>query len=248
MKKLTAGVIVIGDEVLSGRTQDINANFMAKNLVDVGIQLDEIKIIHDRKDIIIENIIEFHKKYTYVFTTGGIGPTHDDITSECVASAFNMKYCFHKKAYKILENYYPKGEFNEGRQKMAKMPENAELIINPITAAPGFKVKNVFVFPGVPKIMQKMFLDFLKNIEISDPKKIITINTDLFESIIAFELEKIQINNPDCSIGSYPYFNSESKSGGVNIVISSWTLKSIIHIQIEISEMISLLGGKYSIV
>jgi len=144
MSKLTAGIIVIGDEILSGRTQETNSNFIAKQLVQSGIMLVEIRIVEDNRDTIIQNILHFHKKYTYVFTTGGIGPTHDDITSESVSSAFNEKYCFHPQAFKILEKYYPKGEFNEGRQKMAKMPENAKLILNPLTAAPGFIIKNIY--------------------------------------------------------------------------------------------------------
>ena len=248
MKKLNAGIIVIGDEILSGRTQDTNSNFIAKNLIKAGIHLDEIKIIHDDKDIIIKNILSFHKKYTYVFTTGGIGPTHDDITSESVALAFNQKYCFHSGAYKILEEYYPKGEFNKGRQKMSKMPENAELILNPLTAAPGFRIENVYVLPGVPSIMQKMFLSLLETLEKGSPKKIITININLFESSIAFDLEKIQNQNKNCLIGSYPYFNYVSKIGGVNIVVSSWELEDLNPIVTQIIKMVSLLGGKSSIV
>ena len=248
MTKFSAGIIVIGDEILSGRTHDTNSNFIAKRLIDSGIQLDEIKIIHDDQGAIIKNILDFHKKYTYVFTTGGIGPTHDDITSESVALAFNQKYVFHDDAYKILEKYYPKGQFNEGRKKMAKMPEYAKLILNPLTAAPGFSIKNVYVLPGVPDIMNKMFINLLENLEKGSPKKSMTINIDLFESAIATDLEKIQNRNKDCSIGSYPYFNYISKTGGVNIVISSWELEDLDPLVSEIIKMVSLLGGKSSIV
>ena len=248
MTKFNAGIIIIGDEILSGKTQDTNSNFMAKKLIDVGIQLDVIKVIHDDQEAIIKNILNFHPKYTYVFTTGGIGPTHDDITSESIAKAFNQKYCFHQKAYKILEEYYPKGQFNEGRQKMSKMPEYAELILNPLTAAPGFSVKNIYVLPGVPDIMQKMFLNLLENLEKGSPKKSITINLNLYESTIASDLAMIQKNNQNCSIGSYPYFNYISKTGGVNIVVSSWELNDLNPIVKKITEMISLLGGKSSIV
>jgi molybdenum cofactor synthesis domain-containing protein len=227
---------------------DSNSNFIASELTQSGIKLEEIRIIKDHKNTIIENILFFSKKYDYVFTTGGIGPTHDDITSESVSEAFDQRYCFNNKAYKILEEYYPAGEFNEGRQKMAKMPENADLILNPLTAAPGFKIKNVYVLPGVPSIMKEMFLSLLKGIKKGKPKKIVTINIDLFESSIASELEKIQNNHLDCSIGSYPYFNYISKSGGVNIVISSWELNDLNHIVNKILKMVSLLGGKSSIV
>ena len=248
MSNLTAGVIIIGDEILSGRTQDINANFIANQLINTGIQLEQIRIISDDQKTIIDTVKEFHKSYTYVFTTGGIGPTHDDITSKSIAIAFNRKYCFHPQAFKILKEYYPSGEFNEGRQRMAKMPEHVELILNPITVAPGFIIQNVYVLPGVPSIMKKMFYNLLKYIQKGDPKKIVTINTNLFESIIAKQLSLIQKKNPECSIGSYPYFNFNKKSGGVNIVVSSWTLIKLDHITNEIIKMISLLGGKSSIV
>ena len=248
MTKLNAGILIIGDEILSGRTHDTNSNFIAKQLINSGIQLDEIKIIHDEQETIIKNILDFHKKYTYVFTTGGIGPTHDDITSESIAKAFNKKYCFHSTAFKILEEYYPKGEFNEGRKKMAKMPEFAKLILNPLTAAPGFIIENIYVLPGVPDIMKEMFLNLLKILKKGAPKKTITININLYESSIASDLEKIQNENTDCSIGSYPYFNYISKTGGVNIVVSSWELEDLNPIVIKITSMISLLGGKSSIV
>ena len=248
MNNLNAGVIIIGDEILSGRTQDTNANFIANKLINAGIKLEQIRIIQDDQKTIIKTVKEFHQSYTYVFTTGGIGPTHDDITSKSIAIAFNKKYCFHPQAFKMLKTYYPKGEFNEARQKMAKMPEDVELILNPITIAPGFIIQNIYVLPGVPNIMKKMFKNILKKIQKGNPKKIVTINTNLFESIIAKQLSIIQKNNPECSIGSYPYFNFIEKSGGVNIVLSSWTLIKLDHITNEIKDMISLLGGKSSIV
>ena len=248
MSNLTAGVIVIGDEILSGRTKDTNSNFIADKLVKAGIKLEQIRTIQDNQKTIIDTVKAFHKSYTYVFTTGGIGPTHDDITSESIAIAFNKEFCFHKEAFKILEDYYPKGEFNEGRKKMAKMPESSELILNPLTVCPGFRIENVFVFPGVPEIMKKMFVHVLKNIQKGEPKKIITISTNLYESLIAEKLSIIQEENPKCSIGSYPYFNHVSKIMGVNIVISSWKLKNLDNIADEIEDMISLLNGKSKIV
>ena len=124
MSKLTSGIILIGDEILSGRTRDKNANFIAKELVSIGIKLCEIRIISDESEIIIKTVREFRKKYTYVFTTGGIGPTHDDITALSISKAFKKKCTINKKAFKILQKYYPKGEFNESRQRMAMSPEN----------------------------------------------------------------------------------------------------------------------------
>ena len=248
MTLFTAGILIIGDEILSGRTQDTNANFIAKNLTSSGIKLEEIKVIQDKKNIIIDSVKLFSKKYTYVFTTGGIGPTHDDITSESIAEAFNKKYGINKEAFNILEKYYPEGEFNKSRQRMTKMPTDAQLIYNPMTAAPGFILKNVYVLPGVPKIMEQMFMNTLKNFDKGKPKKITTINTDLFESKIAPFLKDIQNQYTDCSIGSYPYFNFLSKTGGVNIVVSSWTMSSLDDVEKEIIEMIKLNSGNYSIV
>ncbi|PPR49470.1 MAG: CinA-like protein [Alphaproteobacteria bacterium MarineAlpha5_Bin5] len=248
MEILKAGILVIGDEILSGRTHDTNSNFIAKKLNDSGISLEEIKVIKDQKTVIIKNIKSFKNKYNYVFTTGGIGPTHDDITAESISEALNLRYCFHDEAYRILENYYPKGEFNIGRKKMAKMPENAELIVNPMTVAPGFIIENIYVLPGVPEIMQKMFINVLQKIKTGTPKKTLTINTNLYESTISVDLEKIQKKYTECNIGSYPFFNYIKKTGGVNIVVSSWTLDDLSVISKEIENMISLLGGKSLIV
>ena len=248
MALFSAGIIVIGDEILSGRTKDTNSNFIAIRLIQSGIKLAEIRIIEDKEEIIIDTVLQFNKKYDYVFTTGGIGPTHDDITSESIAKAFNKKYEFHSEAFNILKKYYPEGEFNESRQRMAKMPSDVDLIHNPLTVAPGFKIENVFVLPGVPEIMQIMFLQILENLKKGSPKKILTINTNLYESTIALFLNDIQKNFSECSIGSYPYFNFIEKKGGVNIVVSSWTMQSLDDVVLEIQKMIRLKGGKSSIV
>ena len=248
MSSYTAGVIVIGDEILSGRTQDTNSNFIADKLTKEGIKLEEILVIQDVKEIIKENVINFSSKYSYVFTTGGIGPTHDDITSESISEAFQLNCETNIQAFEILNNYYPEGEFNESRQRMAKMPVGSELILNPMTAAPGFKIKNIFVLPGVPEIMQVMFLELIKTLKKGKAKLITTINTNLYESKIAIDLKNIQNNYKDASIGSYPYFNLAAKSGGVNIVVSSWTINSLDPIVVEITNMIELKGGKSSIV
>ena len=248
MSQFTAGVIIIGDEILSGRTKDTNANFIAKQLIKIGVKLSKIIVIPDEREIIIKTVIEFHKKYTYVFTTGGIGLTHDDITSESIAKAFKKKYVTDSRILKIFDEYYPKGKLNEGRIKMARIPAGCELIINPLTAAPGFRINNVYVLPGVPEIMKKMFRSLINNLKKGKPKKISTINTNLFESILASGLSKIQKKYTDCEIGSYPYFNFVNKRGGVNIVISSWNRDDLSLVNNEIMKMISLLGGKSFIV
>ena len=178
------------------------------------------------------------KKYNYIFTTGGIGPTHDDITAESVAKAFNLKYEIHKEAFAILKKYYKPGEFNEGRQKMAKMPFKARLIFNPSSGAPGFIVENVFCLPGIPSILQSM-LDELKN-EISGGKPLIskTINLRTVESVIAVPLKKVQENNEDVEIGSYPFIK-EGKIG-VAIVLRSEDESKINICNEQILELINI--------
>ncbi len=248
MNSYTAAIIVIGDEILSGRTKDTNSNFIAKKLLQEGIKLQEVIIIKDDKKTIIDKVIYYSKKCSYVFTTGGIGPTHDDITSQSISEAFNLKYQINEEAFKILEDYYPKGDFNKSRQRMAKMPYGSELILNPMTAAPGFKINNVYVLPGVPEIMEKMFLELIKKLKKGNPKLVTTINTNLYESKIAFFLNDIQQKYKEVSIGSYPYFNLAAKTGGVNIVVSSWNMSSVQPIVDDIVAMIKLNGGKSSIV
>ncbi len=243
MSRITASILIIGNEILSGRTQDINIQFIARNLLKTGIILKEVRIVADVKEEIINNLNKLRNSYNYVFTTGGIGPTHDDITSECVSSAFGRKHLINDEAYKLLENHYPKGELNEGRIKMTKMPEGSILIHNPLTIAPGFTIENVYVLPGIPKIMQIMFLSILNTLNSSDPIISETINTNIYESIIAKDLENIQKNSVDCEIGSYPHFDFQKKISGINIVISGIDKTSITKVGDEIILMIKKLGG-----
>ena len=219
MNSFTAAIIVIGDEILSGRTQDTNSNFIAKNLLKQGIKLEEIVVIKDDKKIIIDRVVRFSSEHTYVFTTGGIGPTHDDITAESVSKAFGIKYEIHKEAYKILETYYKPGEFNEGRQKMVWMPENANLILNPTSGAPGFSVNNVFCLPGVPSILKSMLGGLKNKIVGGKPILSLTVSLKTVESEIADSLTKVQNSNKDVEIGSYPFFHAGKL--GVSIVIRS---------------------------
>ena len=218
-KKVNAAIIIIGNEILSGRTQDINVSFLAKWLNDLGVRVGEVRIIEDNKESIINTIKEVKNSFEYVFTTGGIGPTHDDITSKSIAKAFNLSWGYHKEAYDILEKYYKPGEFNEGRKKMAKIPDQAELIYNPSSGAPGFIVKNVFCLPGVPSILKSM-VEGLKN-KIIGGKKILskTISVNTVESKIAKSLEDVQNKFKDIEIGSYPFFRLGKI--GVSIVMRS---------------------------
>tara|TARA_Y100000590_G_scaffold176229_1_gene201365 strand:- start:4782 stop:5525 length:744 start_codon:yes stop_codon:yes gene_type:complete len=219
MKKVNAGILIIGNEILSGRTQDTNTSTLSLWLNSIGVKVQEVKIIPDIEEKIITSVNLLRSNYDYVFTTGGIGPTHDDITAQSIAKAFNLDYQIHKEGYKILEKYYKPGEFNEGRQKMVWMPKNAKLILNPTSGAPGFSVENVFCLPGVPSILKSM-LGGLKN-EIVGGIPIIshTINLRTVESEIANSLTKVQDNNSEVEIGSYPFFQAGKL--GVSIVIRS---------------------------
>ena len=218
-KEIIAGIIIIGNEILSGRTKDLNTSTISKWLNSIGIKVQEARAIPDNEKIIINTVNEFRKKFNYVFTSGGIGPTHDDITSEAVSKSFNLKYEINKEAFKILEKYYKPGEFNEGRQKMVWMPSNANLIINPTSGAPGFNVENVFCLPGVPSILESM-LPGLNN-KLIGGKPIIskTISLRTLESEIAKSLKAVQEKNKDIDIGSYPFFRKGKI--GVSIVLRS---------------------------
>ena len=225
-KKIKAAIIIIGNEILSGRTQDVNVVAISNWLNELGVRLEEVRVIPDIEDLIVETINDVRKKFNYVFTTGGIGPTHDDITSRSISKAFNLSYEYHKEAYEILEKYYGKSEFNEGRKKMAKIPDQATLIYNPSSGAPGFVVENVFCLPGVPSILKSM-VEGLKN-KIIGGKKILskTISVNTVESEIAKSLEDVQNEFKDIEIGSYPFFRFGKI--GVSIVMRS-TEKNKIH-------------------
>ena len=224
-KKVNAAIIIIGNEILSGRTQDINVVAISSWLNELGVKLEEVRIISDIEDSIVKTINDVRKKFNYVFTTGGIGPTHDDITSKSIAKAFNISYGYHNEAYEILKQYYGKSEFNEGRKKMAKLPDKALLILNPSSGAPGFIVDNVYCLPGVPSILKSMLGGL--NSKINGGKKILskTMNLKTVESEIAEPLEKVQNKFKDIEIGSYPFFRKGKV--GVSIVVRSTEEKLI---------------------
>ena len=193
IKKINAAILIIGNEILSGRTQDKNIAFISNWLNSkCGISVKEVRIIPDDEKTIVKNILILSKKFSYVFTTGGIGPTHDDITAKSISKAFKVKYEYHEEAYKILEKYYGKKKFNDGRKKMAKMPKGAKLIYNPASAAPGFLIKNVFSLPGVPSILNSMIENCKKYLVKGLKVHSKTLNLYTVESNIAKKLGQIQ--------------------------------------------------------
>lgn len=202
----TACLIVIGNEILSGRTQDTNLNWLAKELGKLGIRLLECRVIPDIPDVIVETVTACRARYSYVFTTGGIGPTHDDITAENIARAFGVKLVRHPEALRRLEKHYENpSDLTPARLKMADVPEGASLIDNPVSAAPGFKIGNVHVMAGVPRIMQAMFDSFKGTLAGGPPIISQSVSVYLTEGIIAEGLTHIQSANPDVEIGSYPF-------------------------------------------
>ncbi len=240
--EVTAGVIIIGNEVLSGRTQDTNLAYMGKQLDALGISIMEARIIPDIEQTIIDTLNHFRKTYTYVFTTGGIGPTHDDITADAIAKTFNVNLEKNTEAVRLLEKYHEPGGVNEARMKMANLPEGAKLINNPLSGAPGFQMENVFVMAGVPAIMRLMFDGITNRLTGGDPIITINVATNIGEGVFAKDLSKLQDQYPHISIGSYPYFRQRKL--GVNLVMRSTNVDQLEELKEKVKAMITQLGGK----
>ena len=219
MANPTAAIIVIGDEILSGRTRDINMNRLAISLANVGIDLTEARVVPDDQARIAEAINAVRGKYTHVFTSGGIGPTHDDITADSVAAAFGVAIAMREDARLVLANHYPNGaaDLNEARLRMARIPNSATLIDNPVSGAPGFTLENVHVMAGVPAIFAAMLDGLLPKLGAGSPMSTATVRVDKPEGDIAGPLVKLAEACPDVSIGSYPFHSSAGF--GSNIVI-----------------------------
>jgi len=203
---VTAAVLIIGNEILSGRTKDVNLGYLAEELTKAGVRLREARVVADVEAEIIAAVNECRARYDYVFTTGGIGPTHDDITSGSVAKAFGVPLILDERAREILARSYPPGGLNEARLRMAHLPQGASLIHNPVSAAPGFRLGNVFVMAGVPSIMRAMFDGVKGTLAGGRPVLSLTVSAYLGEGIIAAGLGALQQRYADLDIGSYPFF------------------------------------------
>ncbi len=240
--EVTAGVIIIGNEVLSGRTQDTNLVYMGKQLDALGISIMEARVIPDIEQTIINTVNHFRETYTYVFTTGGIGPTHDDITSAAIAKTFNVTLEKNAEAVRLLEKYHEPGGINKARMKMAYLPESAKLIDNPLSGAPGFQMENVFVMAGVPAIMRLMFDGIIDRLTGGDPIITINVATNIGEGVFAEDLSRLQDEYPDISIGSYPYFRNRKL--GVNLVMRSTNVNRLEELKEKLTTTLVQLGGK----
>ncbi len=229
---VTAAFVMIGDEILSGRTEDKNLNFLAKNLTEMGIALREVRVVPDVEDEIIFAVNEVRRRFDYVFTSGGIGPTHDDITWLAITKAFDDELIQNEEATQILEHYYGKENLNEARLKMAFVPRGANLLDNPVSSAPGFRIENVFVMAGVPKIFQAMFAAASKELIGGKKVRSTEMKISLTESIIAKDLEDLQKKYPQVSMGSYPF------EGGTSLVFRSNQYETL---EKSVTEMIEIL-------
>lgn len=245
MSNPTAAILIIGNEILSGRTQDANIPFIAKKLSTVGISLAEARIVPDREDMIINAIRSLAQQYTYVFTTGGIGATHDDITATSIAKAFNQDVKFHEKAVRILKDYYQE-QINDTRLRMALIPENAEIIENPVSAAPGFNIGNVFCLAGIPTVMQAMLDGLIPKLKTGTPYYTKTIKSFVLENDVANDLTVIQQKFSDLDIGSYPSFLAPGKFG-VSFVVRGTNPDIIEQATTAICNMINAHGHTASV-
>ena len=213
----TACLLVIGNEVLSGRTQDANIKFIASRLGEIGIPLREVRVIPDVADTIVATVNEARARFDHVFTTGGIGPTHDDITSECISAAFGLPWEPHPEAWARMDRHYKPGEFNAARQRMATMPRGATLIDNAISIAPGFTIGNVHVMAGVPRIMQSMFDALAPSLAGGPPIVSRAVHAlGLLEGRVAAGLKAVQDRHPALDLGSYPFYRASGN--GVALV------------------------------
>ncbi len=236
---ISASILIIGDEILSGRTQDINVQFIAKSLSSVGITLAEVRIIPDNISAITAAIKDVSKSYDYVFTTGGIGPTHDDITAEAMASAFGRHLVVYPEALQTMSEYAAKlgKSVNEASKRMAYIPESAELLSNPVSGAPGFRLDNVYVLPGVPNIMRAMFALILPTLKHGPAIESKTICLRVGESTVAQILSSTQDKYQEVSIGSYPFV--ENNQHCTNVVITSSNHDILEVVYSELSELLT---------
>ena len=215
---VTAGLLVIGDEILSGRTKDRNIGYIADYLTAIGIDLREVRVVADDEAAIVEALNALRARYTYVFTTGGIGPTHDDITADCVAKAFGVPIDYDPRALAIMRERFSEADLNEARKRMARVPQGADLVLNKVSKAPGFWIGNVIVMAGVPAIMQAMLDDAAPKLKTGAKMLSASVRADAREGDIGTQLGEVAKAHPGTSIGSYPFFD-DARGPNTNIVV-----------------------------
>ena len=240
----TTALIIVGNEILSGKTRDANTPWIAQQLAARGLRLSEVRVIADIEAEIIATVNALRTKYDFIFTTGGIGPTHDDITSECVSRAFGLPHVINPEAKRRLQAYYDgRGiELNAARLRMATLPEGASLLDNPISAAPGFRIGNVFVMAGIPAVMQEMWKMVEPQLPTAPPVQSRTVNCSLAEGDLAADLSAIQKDYPDIDIGSYPV--SGDKGFSVSLVLTGSDQTRLDAATLNVEAMVARLSNK----
>ena len=236
----TAAVLVIGDEILSGRTQDSNSGYIAKFLVALGIDLKEIRVVPDIEAEIVAGLNALRRRYDLVFTTGGIGPTHDDITADAVARAFEVGIGYHPEAYALLEARYAPGEFNDMRKRMARIPHGASPVKNTASVAPGFHIGNFYVMAGVPAVMRAMLDAIAPELPRGTEWTVATVSAAIPEGAIATGLAAIQKAHADVAIGSYPFYSDNGP--GTQLVTRGRDSQSVEQAAREIEAMLKTFG------
>jgi molybdenum cofactor synthesis domain-containing protein len=236
---VTAAVLVIGDEILSGRTKDKNIGYIADYLTAIGIDLKEVRVVADDAPAIVDALNGMRGKYTYVFTTGGIGPTHDDITADCVAEAFGVTLELHPEAVAILKERLAKtgGELNEARLRMARIPRGAALVANKVSGAPGFWIGNVITMAGIPAVMQAMLDEVAPKLKTGTKLLSETIRADAKEGDVGTELGAIATAHPEAIIGSYPFLD-EKLGPNTNLVVRSRDAEKLAVVKAEVETML----------
>jgi molybdenum cofactor synthesis domain-containing protein len=236
---VTAAILVIGDEILSGRTKDKNIGYIAEYLTAIGIDLREVRVVPDLEAEIVDALNALRRRYTYVFTTGGIGPTHDDITAECVAKAFGVPIEHDPRAVAVMKARFDAmgTEMNEARMRMTRIPHGADLVANKISAAPGFRIGNVIVMAGVPTIMQAMLDDVAPKLQTGARMLSESVRADAREGDIGSELAEVAKAHADVSIGSYPFFD-DTLGPNTNIVIRSRDAQAIAAARADVENML----------
>ena len=241
---LTAAILVIGDEILSGRTQDTNSTYIARQLAGLGIDLKEIRVVPDDQGEIVAALNALRARFDFLFTTGGIGPTHDDITADAVAKAFGVGIGYHPEAYALLEARYGADNFNEARKRMARVPEGGTLIRNSVSTAPGFRIGNVFVMAGVPAVMRAMMEDIATVLPRGVPVASMTVSVRAPEGAIAAGLEAVQKSFPAIAIGSYPFHDEQG--AGAQLVARGRDAAEVERAAQAIEAMLTQLGAAFA--
>lgn len=241
---ISAGLLVIGDEILSGRTKDKNIGYIAEYLTALGIDLMEVRVVGDTESVIIDALNTMRHRYTYVFTTGGIGPTHDDITADCVAKAFGVPIDVDPRALAIMqERLAATGtEMNDARLRMTRMPKGADLVLNKVSGAPGMWIGNVIVMAGVPPIMQAMLDEVAPKLKTGVRMLSETIRADAREGDIGSQLGEIAKANPQVAIGSYPFFDPQ-RGANTNVVLRSRDAEKLALAKAAVEEMLQRVQG-----